>query len=342
MKSEEKLEALRAVESSRRSARTALGQLGIACSTYYRWRRMFRHRGRVGLEDRPPRRERNWNQLLGEERERVREVALLYPELSPRQIAAHLCDHGGFTVSESTVYRILKAAGWIKPRESKTFPASSEYRVKTRAPNEQWQTDATYLLVKNWGWYYMISVLDDYSRKILAWRLRRSMDAGAFSEVVEQAIEFTGLDRMGGERRPRLVSDRGPALISADFEDYLEQRGIGHILASPYHPQTNGKIERYHRSCKERINLTVWETPDALDREIDAFVDYYNAERYHEALGNVTPDDVYYGRRQSIFERRSELKLKTLARRKRINTQLSRSAATEAHLESEPEKSHLI
>ncbi len=188
----------------------------------------------------------------------------------------------------------------------------------------------------------MISVLDDYSRKILAWRLQRNMDAGAFSEVVEQAMEFTGLSWMEGERRPRLVSDRGPALISADFGDYLEQRGIGHILSSPYHPQTNGKIERYHRSCKERINLTVWETPEELDREIDAFVGYYNAERYHEALGNVTPDDVYYGRRQSIFERRRELKEQTLARRKRLNTQNNRSATHEAQPESEPEKSHLI
>ena len=335
MNCEEKLKALRAVEGSNLPAKAAVDRLGIPRSTYYRWRRRFRRLGRAGLEDRPPLRERNWNQLLNEEREQVRDVALLYPELSSRELAAHLCDHAGFTISKSTVFRILKAAGWIKPRELKTFPASSEYRVKTTAPNEQWQTDATYLLVKNWAWYYMISVLDDYSRKILAWRLQPTMDAGAFSEVVEQAVEFTGLSRMEGERRPRLVSDRGPALISADFGEYLEQRGIGHILASPYHPQTNGKIERYHRSCKERINLTVWETPGELNKEIEAFVGYYNAERYHQALGDVTPDDVYYGRRQSILERRSELKRKTLARRKRFNTQNNRPADAEVH--SKPE-----
>ena len=133
----------------------------------------------------------------------------------------------------------------------------------------------------------MISVIDDTRRRIRAWRLQRSMDAGAFSEIVELALEFTGLASLEDTQLPPLVSDRVSALISEDFGQYLETRGIGHILASPDYPQINGKIERYHRSCKERIGLLVDETPEQMGQEIKVFVNYYNAKRYHEALGAV-------------------------------------------------------
>ena len=319
MSVQEKMEILRAVECSPLPTIEALARLDVPASTYYRWRRAFRRQGRMGLADVSPHKGRVWNQLLPEEREKVLEVAMICPDWSPREIALHLADNAGFTVSESTVYRLLKTAGWIKPRVVKTFPASSEYHSKTDRPNEQWQTDATYLHAKNWGWYYLISVLDDFSRRILAWKLQSSMDADAFSEVIELACEAVGIEEVPPEDRPQLVSDRGAALISRDFGDYLEAHGLGHILASPYHPQTNGKIERYHRSCKERILLEVWETPMALQREIARFIGWYNSHRYHEALGNVTPDDVYFGRREAILARRANLKKKTLARRRASN-----------------------
>ena len=330
MSAQEKLEVLRAVEGSPLALAETLGRLDVPASTYYRWRRKFRDQGLDGLRDASPYKGRVWNELLGEEREAILETALQCPEWSSREIACYLADNGGFTVSESTVYRVLKRAGWIKPREARTFPAGPEYRTKTRRVNEQWQTDATYLLAKDWGWYYLISVLDDYSRRILAWRLQSMMDATAFSEVVEEALESTGMDRAVEVKRPRLVTDRGAAFVSRDFGVYLEAKGVGHILASRYHPQTIGKLERYHRSCKEKVRLVVWETPLELEAEIAKFVAWYNAERYHEALGNVTPDDVYFDRRESILARRAELKQKTLARRRRRNKGVPRPTEAES------------
>jgi len=323
MSAEAKLEVLRAVQGSGLPVTRILSQLGISKSTYYRWRQNFRCRGQPGLHDRPPTRKRTWNQVLPGERDRILEIALLYPDWSPREISCYITDNEGFTVSESTVYRILKSEGLIREVQQKTFPAGSEYQIKTTSPNQQWQTDATYLLVKNWGWYYLISVLDDFSRRILAWRLQSAMTAGDFSDVVEDACESAGITSKPEMNRPRLVSDNGPALISEEFGHYLEIKGIGHILASPYHPQTNGKIERYHRSCKEKIGLLVWESPDELKFEIKSFIEYYNSRRYHEALGNVTPDDVYFGRRDSIQTRRRNLKGKTLARRQAVNAKLA-------------------
>ena len=326
MSQHDKMEIIRLVESSGVSTARTLRRYGVSSSTYYRWKHRLKTCGIPGLVDNTPHRQWRWNRLTPKEEQAIIEVALLHPEWSPREISLYLTDAKGMSVSESTVYRRLKAHGLIKEPAIKRFPASDEYKIKTTGINQQWQTDATYLKVDRWGWFYLISVLDDYSRKILSWELKTSMKVDDFSDVIEAACEFVGLTEPA-QRKIRIVTDNGSALISKDFGDYIEARGLGHILASPYHPQTNGKIERYHKSAKERILLHVWETPEHLTAEIAAFIDWYNTRRYHEGIGNVTPDDVYYGRRDAILKQRKEAKEKTLLARRKFNGRMVKQGA---------------
>ena len=171
MSQHDRMEIIRLVESSELSTARTLSRYGISSSTYYRWKIRLKTRGMPGLADNKPYRQRHWNQLKPDEEQNIIETALLNPEWSPREVSLYLTDNRSISVSESTVYRRLKARGLIKEPAIKRFPASDEYKIKTTGINQQWRTDATYLKVDRWGWFYLISVPDDYSRKILSWEL---------------------------------------------------------------------------------------------------------------------------------------------------------------------------
>jgi len=189
--------------------RQTLAELGLAASTYYRWQRRWRQGGVVGLQDQRPRPDTVWNRLRPAEGARIRAEALRQPDRSPRELAYWLTDHGGVAVSESTVYRVLTRHGLIRPVTVRGFPAGPEYRVKPRRPNEPCQSDGSYVFVVGWGWYDLISVLDDDSRFILAWDLTPDLTAASISAVVQRAVEWTGLPQAPPEARARLVTDHG-------------------------------------------------------------------------------------------------------------------------------------
>jgi len=312
----EKSEILALVADSGLPRRRALAQLGLPRSTYYRWlERQIEQR----LQDKKGGTPTPWNKLRPEEEAKILAQARASPELSARQLGLRIVDVEGFYVSESTVFRILKREGLIKPTEVVGFKAGKEYHRKTKKPNELWATDCAHLKVFDWGWYYLVTVIDDYSRFILAWELKSDMAAGSLIDVVQQALDLTGMTDVPVEDRTVLLSDNGPGYLSQQFNEYLRLVGIRHIVASPYHPQTNGKIERYHRTMKGEIKLIPYEMPSQLKEAIKAFIEYYNYRRYHEGLSDVTPYDVYTSRHLEIIQRRKEAKSETLKTRRDYN-----------------------
>jgi len=304
------------VEKQPRGKRQALMTLGIPKSSYYRWRR--------GQHDSGNRR-RPWNRITPEENDRILAVARDLPDFSSRQLSTWITDNEGFAVSESTVYRILRREGLVKRQETQPL-AAKEYHTKTTRPHQMWATDASYFRVVGWGYYYLVTVMDDYSRFILDWKLQKDMSANSLIEVVQGAVDATGMTDVPVEDRTRLLSDNGAGYVSRTFRDYLHLVGIGHILAAPYHPQTNGKMERYQQSLKREVNQLPYELPSHLERAIADFVDYYNYRRYHKALSNVTPADVLYGRRDEILLRRKEVQIQTINRRREYNRDLKELA----------------
>jgi putative transposase len=247
----------------------------------------------------------------------VLDLALERTDLSPRELACRYTDERRYFVSESSVYRILKAADLITSPAYILMSASDAFKDPTSRVHEMWQTDFTYFRIINWGWYYLSTILDDFSRYIIAWKPSPTMGATDVTETLDEAIAITGVDQVKVKHRPRLLSDNGPAYLSGELREYLGDRGMGHTRGAPYHPQTQGKIERYHRTMKNVVKLQNYYFPEELKMALRDFVAYYNHERYHESLRNVTPADVYFGRQYAVLTERSKIKRRTMERRKK-------------------------
>jgi transposase InsO family protein len=311
------MEIIRLVEETELSARATLRQLGIPRSTFYGWYQRYLALGFDGLHDKQPAPRPRWNAIPQTVQDQVLELALERTDLSPRELACRYTDERRYFVSESSVYRILKAADLITSPAYVLMSASDVFQHPTRRVHEMWQTDFTYFRIVHWGWYYLSTVLDDFSRYIIAWKLSSTMGSSDVTETLDRALAVTGVDPIRVKHRPRLLSDNGPAYVSSELREYLGDRGMAHTRGAPYPPQTQGKIERYHRSMKNVVKLQHYYFPGDLETAIGDFVAYYNNERYHEALDNVTPADVYFGRQHEVLTKRSKIKRLTMQRRKK-------------------------
>ena len=315
----EKLEIIRLVEQAHLPVRRTLEKLGIPRATFYRWYDLYQTGGLEALEDRRPRPDRIWNRIPDAVREQIVQLALEEPELSPRELAVRFTDTQHYFVSEASVYRLLKAHDLITSPAFIVMKAGDEFRHKTTAPNQLWQTDFTYLKVIGWGWFYLSTVLDDFSRYIIAWKLCTTMTAQDVTDTLTLALEASGLDKASVVHRPRLLSDNGSSYISGELATWLGDRKMAHIRSAPYHPMTQGKIERWHQTLKNRILLEHYYRPGDLEAQIAAFVEHYNHARAHASLENLTPADVYFGRGEAILLERERIKRQTLSRRRLLH-----------------------
>ena len=257
-----------------------------------------------------------WNRIGDDIQQQIVEMALEQTELSPRELAVRFTDEKRYFVSEATVYRLLKAHDLITSPAYTVIKAAEAFHTQTTQPNEMWQTDFTYFKIIGWGWVYLSTVLDDYSRYIIAWKLCTTMKAEDVTETLDMALTASGCDHANVLHRPRLLSDNGPSYIAGELASYLEGKAMDHIRGAPFHPQTQGKIERWHQTLKNRVLLENYFLPGDLEQQIKAFAEHYNHQRYHESLKNVTPADAYFGRATAIIERRERIKRQTLEHRR--------------------------
>ena len=272
-------------------AKKLLAWLELGASKFYQWQQRYgrpnEHNGHVPRD--------GW--LAAWERQAIQDYQDRFPLEGYRRLAFMMLDDDVVAVSPASVYRVLKAAGRLDRRWQKPSKKGTGF-VQPLAPHEHWHVDISYL---NLGgtFYYLCSLLDGYSRLIVHWEIRENMTERDVETIVQRALEkFPG-------QRPRIISDNGPQFIAKDFKQFIRLVGITHVRTSPYYPQSNGKLERWHGSLKqERFRLAAPTNLAAAERVVDSFVDHYNDVRLHSALGYITPADKLAGLESVIFAER--------------------------------------
>jgi putative transposase len=284
-----------------------IGWLGVTTSKYYSWRarygRVNEHNGWIPrdfwLED--------W------EKRAIINFHLKNPLEGYRRLTFMMLDGDVVAVSPSSVWRVLSQAGLLRKWNGTSSKKGTGFQ-QPPGPHQHWHIDVSYINIAG-TFYYLCSVLDGYSRFIVHWDLRASMTETEIEIILEGAKEKYP------EAKPRIISDNGPQFIARDFKEFIRISGMTHVRTSPYYPQSNGKLERWHKSLKsECIRPGTPLTAEDAKRLIQRYVDHYNAVRLHSAIGFVTPKDMLEGRRTEIHAARDR-KLEQARRQRQLRRQ---------------------
>ena len=265
--------------------------IGITHSKYYDWRCRY---GKVNEHNAWIPRD-FW--LADWEKQEIIAYYRDHPHEGYRRLTYMMIDDDIVAVSPSSVYRVLKNAGLMQRWNRKASKKGTGFQQPLK-PHEHWHIDISYINVCG-TFYYMCSVLDGFSRYIVHWEIREAMTEADIEIILQRAREKFP------DAKPRIISDNGPQFISKDFKEFIRISGMTHVKTSPYYPQSNGKLERYHKTIKSTCIRT--QTPLSLEdaqRVVADFVDHYNDQRLHSAIGYVTPKDKLQGRAETILTAR--------------------------------------
>jgi transposase InsO family protein len=276
--------------------------IGIARGKYFDWRQRY---GKANEHNACVPRD-HWIEMW--ERRAIIEYFNRHPLEGYRRLTFMMLDQDVVAVSPATTYRVLSQAGLLDRWNRKPSKKGTGF-VQPLSPHDHWHIDVSYL---NLGgtFYYLCSVLDGASRAIVHWEIRQAMKERDVECILERAKELYP------DARPRIISDNGPQFIAKDFKEFIRISGMSHVRISPYYPQSNGKIERWHKTLKaDAFRPAQPTTLEAAQRVVEHFVDHYNRVRLHSAVGYIAPLDFMAGKAKAIWAAR-DLKLET-AREKR-------------------------
>jgi len=287
--------------------------LKISRGKFYDWRKRY---GKVNEHNAKVPRD-HW--LEQWERQAIVDFHAKHPLDGYRRLTFMMLDADVVAVSPATTYRVLRAAGLMDRWNKKPSKKGTGF-VQPKAPHEHWHIDIAYINIAG-TFYYLCSVLDGCSRYIPHWELREAMKETDVEIILQRAQEKFP------DAHPRIISDNGPQFVARDFKEFIRLVGMTHVRTSPYYPQSNGKLERWHRTAKSTaIRPNAPATLDEARQVVGEFVDYYNEVRLHSAIGYVTPADKLAGREAEIWAERDR-KLEEARERRRVRRAEKRSAA---------------
>jgi putative transposase len=294
--------------------------IGIGRSKYQDWVTRF---GKVNEHNAWVPRD-HW--LTQDEIMRICNFARANPTEGYRRMTFMMLDADVVACSPSSVYRVLKKAGLLAGQTPNVTKKGAGY-VQPLKPHQEWHVDVSYLNIAG-TFYFLCSILDGYSRFIVHWDIRSNMENADVQAIILKAREkFPGV-------MPRIISDNGPQFIAKDFKEFIRIMGMTHVRTSPYYPQSNGKLERFHKTIKgECIRVLVPLSLDDARRIVSDYVVHYNESRLHSAIGYVTPKDMLEGRDKEIHAERDRKLAEARERRKQMRQQ------RHEHVEAQPDAS---